>query len=249
MLNVSMIGLGTLVNAAAILLGTAAGVIIKTGLPQRFKDTVLQGIGLSILFVGISGALQGILRPSTSGFDRIFLMETIVFLVVGAVLGELAKIEQRLEHAGEAIQKRFSGDTRVSEGFVTATLIFCVGAMAIVGSLEDGLSGNRTTLYAKAVLDGVISLVLASTLGAGVGLSALSVLLYQGTITLLASSLRPLLTPDVIAQMSIAGSVLIAAIGFNMLRMPKIRVGNLLPAIFLPPLWFAAREGVLRLLR
>jgi uncharacterized membrane protein YqgA involved in biofilm formation len=249
MLYVHMIGIGTLVNAGAILLGTAAGVIIKTGMPQRFKDTVLQGIGLSILFVGISGTLQGILRPSPSGFDRVFLIETIIFLVIGAVLGELAKIEQRLEHAGEIIQKRFPGDSRVSEGFVTATLIFCVGAMAIVGSLEDGLSGNRTTLYAKAVLDGVISLVLASTLGAGVGLSALSILLYQGTITLLASSLRPLLTPDVITQMSIAGSVLIAAIGFNILTFPKIRVGNLLPAIFLPPLWYAVREAGFRLFR
>ena len=244
-----MTGLGTIVNAGAIAAGTAVGMLLKKGMPERIKDTVLQGIGLSILFVGISGALQGILRPSPAGLDRLFLMEMIVFLVIGAVLGELAKIEQGLERAGGVIQKRFSGDSRLAEGFVTATLIFCVGAMAIVGSLEDGLSGSRTTLYAKAFLDGIISLVLASTLGAGVGLSALSVLIYQGTITLLASALRPVLTPDIICQMSITGSVLIAAIGINMLKMQSIRVGNLLPAIFLPPLWLAVREAASRLFR
>lgn len=244
-----MTGLGTIVNAGAIIAGTAAGVLVKKGLPDRIKDTVLQGIGLAIMFVGISGALQGILRPSAEGLERLFLMETIVFLVVGAVLGEIAKIEQGLERAGEIIQKRFAGNSRIAEGFVTATLIFCVGAMAIVGSLEDGLSGTRTTLYAKAFLDGIISLVLASTLGAGVGLSALSVLLYQGCITLLATTLRPVLTPDVIVQMSIAGSVLITAIGTNMLRMPKIRVGNLLPAIFLPPAFFALKEFFVRIIR
>ena len=244
-----MTGLGTIVNAGAIVAGTAVGVLVKKGLPERIKETVLQGIGLAILFVGISGALQGILRPSPAGLERLFLMETIVFLVIGAVLGELAKIEQGLKRAGEIIQKRFAGDSRIAEGFVTATLIFCVGAMAIVGSLEDGLSGIRTTLYAKAFLDGIISLVLASTLGAGVGLSAVSVLFYQGLITLLATTLRPVLTPDVIAQMSIAGSVLITAIGTNMLKMPRIRVGNLLPAIFLPPACFAVKELIIRFVR
>lgn len=245
-----MIGLGTVVNAGAIILGTAAGVLVKTGLPERFRKTVLQGIGLAILFVGISGALQGLLRITPSGsLDRIFIIETIVFLVAGALLGELIRIEQGLEHLGGRIQKRISGDSRFAEGFVSATLVFCVGAMAIVGSLEDGLTGSRTTLYAKAFLDGVISLVLASTLGAGVGLSAVSILIYQGSITLLASSLRPVLTPDVIVQMSIVGSVLIAAIGINMLEMQKIRVGNLLPAIFLPPVVFAAKTGLAFLFR
>jgi hypothetical protein len=237
-----MTGMGTLVNAGAIVAGTAVGVLVKTGLPERFSKTVLQGIGLAILFVGISGALQGILRTGPDGsLERIRLMEMIIYLVIGALIGEFLRIEQRLEKGGQIIQKKLAADSRFAEGFVTATLFFCVGAMAIVGSLEDGLSGNRTTLYAKAFLDCIISLVLASTLGAGVGLSALSILIYQGSITFLASSLRPVLTPDIIGQMSVSGSILIAAIGINMLQMQKIKVGNLLPAIFLPPLVFAGK--------
>jgi len=234
-----MTGLGTIANAAAIIIGAAAGILIKTGLPERFKKTLMQAVGLSVLFVGASGALQGMFRITGEGLiDRRYIMEMILFLVAGGLLGEAACIEQRLERFGRKIQKRFSGDARFAEGFVTASLIFCVGAMAIVGSLEDGLSDSRSTLYAKSVLDGIFSLLLSSTMGIGVAFSAISVAFYQGSITMLASTLKPLLTPEVTTQMSLVGSILIASIGINTLEIQKIKVGNLLPAIFLPPFWY-----------
>ncbi|MGL4368364.1 MAG: DUF554 domain-containing protein, partial [Spirochaetota bacterium] len=208
--------------------------------PERFKKILMQSIGLAILFIGISGALQGIFQITASGaISRRDIIEMIIFMVLGGLLGELAKIEQGLDLLGKRIQQHIKGNNHFAEGFVTASLIFCVGAMAVVGSLEDGLTGSRETLYAKSVLDGVISVILASTLGIGVAFSAVSVAVYQGSITLLASVLRPLLAAEVVSQMSLVGSILIAAIGITMLEIQKIRIGNLLPAIFMPILWYA----------
>ena len=235
-----MIGLGTVVNAGAVIVGGLAGTVIKKGLPERYKNIVMQALGLSVLFIGISGALQGIYKVLGNGsLDRQFIMTMIFSLVIGGVIGELINIESKLERLGSWFQSKFSKNGgNFAEGFVTASLVYCVGAMAIVGSLEDGLTGNPKTLFAKSILDGVSSVVLGATMGYGVPFSAIPILIYQGAITLLAGFVKPWLTDAVTAQMSLIGSILIFGIGINLLEIKKIKVGNLLPAIFLPVVYF-----------
>jgi len=152
-----MIGLGTLVNAAAIIVGGVGGAYIKNGLPQRFKNIIMQGIGLAVVVIGASGALQGIFTYNgTEKLDKQYIMIMIFSLVIGGLLGELINIEAKLDRLGQWFQKRLiKGNSNFAQGFVTASLIYCVGAMAIVGSLEDGLSGNAATLFAKSILEGV----------------------------------------------------------------------------------------------
>ncbi len=243
----NMIGLGTIVNAAAIIAGGVSGSLLRSGLPERFRDTIMQALGLSVLMIGFSGALQGMYRVTTMGkLDREYIMLMIFSLVGGAVIGELLNIEDKLERMGLWIQKKYlkkSGN--FAEGFVTASLVYCVGAMAIVGSLEDGLTGNTGTLYAKSVLDGVSSVIFAATLGIGVAFSAIPVFIYQGLITLMAGIIKPWLTDTVISQTSLVGSILIIAIGFNILEMKRIKVGNLLPAIFIPFIYYIIMQIVL----
>lgn len=231
-----MIGIGTLVNAAAIILGGVLGTLIKNGLNKKYKDIIMHAIGLSVMIVGISGALQGIYQVTETGnLNRQYITIMIVSLVIGSIAGELVRIEDRLDSLGKWFQARFSkGNGSFSEGFVTASLVFCVGAMAIVGSLEDGLSRDTATLFAKSVLDGVASLIFASTLGIGVAFSAIPILVYQGSITLLAGVIKPWLTDIVVSQTSVTGGVLILAIGLNLMGITKIKVGNMLPAVFIP---------------
>ena len=235
-----MTGLGTIINAAAIIAGGISGSLLRGGLSERFRETIMQAIGLSVLMIGLSGALQGIYKVNAAGkIDREYIMLMIFSLVAGAIIGELMNIENMLGKTGQWIQKKYIKNSgNFTEGFVTASLVFCVGAMAIVGSLEECLTGNASTLYAKAVLDGVIALILAATLGIGVAFSFIPVLMYQGTITLLAGFIKPWLTETVISQTSLVGSILIIAIGFNLLEFKRIKVGNLLPAIFIPFLYY-----------
>ena len=235
-----MIGLGTLVNCAAVAAGTTAGVFLKSGLSERFEKTIMQGLGLCTCFIGISGAVSGLLTVQDGAIGTQHTLLLVLSMAIGALIGEGLNIEQRLTDFGDFCQARFAGkgDNRFVEGFVTASLLFCVGAMAIVGSLEDGLNGNPTTLIAKAILDGVISIVFGASLGRGVYLSVLPLFVYQGGITLLAGFIRPWLTEALISQMSCVGSVLIFAIGLNLMMNAKIRIGNLLPAIFMPVVFF-----------
>lgn len=235
-----MTGLGTIVNAAAIIAGGVSGALLKSGLPERFRDTLMQALGLSILMIGLSGALQGIYVVTDGGkLSREYIMLMIFSLVGGAIIGELMNIEDKLQKFGLWIEKKYLKNSgNFAEGFVTASLVFCVGAMAIVGSLEDGLTGDTGTLFAKAVLDGVISVIFAATLGIGVAFSAIPVFLYQGLITLMAGFIKPWLTESVISQTSLVGSILIIAIGINVLELKRIKVGNLLPAIFIPFVYY-----------
>lgn len=228
-----MFGLfGTFVNTLAIVAGSLVGLVLRGGLPEAYRLTVIQAIGLAVVLIGLRGAL---------GCDDLLLV--IFSLAIGAALGTALKIEARLESLGQRIERRFGGnDNDLARGFVTASLVFCVGSMAIVGSLESGLADNHQTLFAKSVLDGISSIVFASSFGVGVLFSALPVLVYQGAITLSASLLKPLLVPAVVAQMSAVGGLLIVAIGFNLLDIAKLRVGNMLPAIFLPLVYFFFRQ-------
>ena len=231
-----VIGLGTIVNTAAIVVGGVSGTAIKSGLPQRYKNIIMQAIGLSVLIIGVSGALQGMYKITKEGtISREYITVMIFSLVIGGLIGEFINIEDKLDKMGLWFQKKFiKGESNFAQGFVTASLIYCVGAMAIVGSLEDGLMGNTNTLFAKSILDGVSAIVFAATMGIGVSFSAIPVFVYQGSITLLAGFVKPWLTADVISQMSLVGSLLIMGIGLTMLEIKKIKVGNMLPAIFLP---------------
>lgn len=239
-----MVGVGTVVNTVAVIAGGIAGTLLRSGIPERYKKIVMQGIGLSVLFIGISGTIKEMLTIIDGNkLDRQFIMLMIFSLVIGGLLGEFLKIEERLEGLGLWFQQRLPGKSgSFSTGFVTASLVYCVGAMAIVGSLEDGLTGNPSTLFAKSILDGVSAIIFSATLGIGVAFSALPVLVYQGSITLLAGVVKPWLTEAVISQMSLVGGILIFAIGINLLEIKKINVGNLLPAIFLPMFYYIIRS-------
>jgi uncharacterized membrane protein YqgA involved in biofilm formation len=235
-----MMGIGTLANVFAIVVGGLAGLFIKSGIPKKFSDTVMQALGLAVFIIGISGVLKGIYTITEYGrLEREHIMLMILSLVGGGILGEALDLELKLEKSAQWIQNKFDNkDSNFVQGFVSTTLLYCVGAMAIVGSLEDGLFGNPATLFAKSVLDGISAVVFSATLGIGVIFSSIPVALYQGSITLMAIVIRPWLTDMVISQTSLVGSVLIMAIGMNLLKLTTIRVANLLPAIFIPLIYY-----------
>lgn len=239
-----MIGTGTLVNMAAIIAGAGLGTLVRGGLPERIRRTTLQGTGLAVLFIGISGTLAQMFKVDGAAITSEYGMLMILSLVIGSLVGSTLNLEQRLENIGGILQRLFRAGGKNStfvEGFVSATILYCVGAMAILGSIEDGLTGNASTLYAKSILDGTTAIFFTATLGSGVFLSALSVGIYQGAITLLAGSLQPYLSDTLVSQMSLVGSVLIAGIGFNFLLEKKIAIGNLLPSVFVPVLFAIIR--------
>lgn len=226
--------LGTIVNALAIAAGTGIGLILKSGIRANYRETIMNAVSLSVLLIGIIGAIK------TND-----LLLLIICLAVGSIIGEALKIEDRLEGLGRIIESKTSStDGSVSKAFVTSSLVFCVGSMAIVGSIESGLTGNHQTLFAKAVIDGICSIFLSSTMGFGVVFSAVAVFLYQGVITLASASLKGFLSDEMIREISAIGGVLIMAIGFNMLKIKQIKVGNMLPAIFLPFIYYLAKRAL-----
>lgn len=225
--------LGNYVNAGAILLGSMIGLLVRNGIKDRFKEIVMQGIGLSVLFIGISSTLNGLMNPDA---EPILF---IICLVIGGIIGEWINIEKKLENLGDFLQGKIgSGENNISQGFVTASLLFCVGTMAIIGSLNSGLKNDHSMLFAKSVLDGTTSIVLAATLGIGVMLAAGSVFLYQGVIVLFATYLEPYLSVDIIRELTIIGGILIVGIGLTMLNIKQIKTANLLPAILLPAAYY-----------
>ena len=216
--------IGTVVNTLAAVVGGLLGSLLKRGIPERFADLVQKGLALCVLYIGVKGSLVG---TNT--------LVTILSLVLGAILGELLNIDGGIERLGAWAQSKLSkGGSRIGEGFVTASLLFCVGSMSVVGSLQSGLTGNHETIFTKSMLDFVSAIILASSLGLGVCLSGAFVLVYQGAIVLLARWAAPVLSDYVVAEMSCAGSLLIVALGLNMLGIAKLKVANLLPAMFLP---------------
>lgn len=217
--------LGTIVNSIAILVGGLLGILFGNALPERMKNTVLQGIGLAILLIGMSMALQ---TKNT--------LIVIASLVLGGVIGEWIDIELRLQQMGQGLEKilsRGKSKGNFTKAFVSTSLIYCVGAMAIMGSLESGLKGVHDILYAKAMLDGISAIVFASSMGIGVLASVIPVFLYQGGLTLSAGLLHGVLSAPVVAEMSATGGLLILGIGLNILEIKEVKVGNLLPGIFM----------------
>lgn len=223
--------IGTIVNFLAILLGGIIGVNIKEGLKENYKEIIMDSLALIVIVIGLTSALKS---------ESILTM--IFSLIIGVIIGESLKIDKKLNKIGEFLERKLGrSDSNFSKGFVTTSLIFCVGAMAIVGSLESGLTGNHNTLYAKSVIDGITSIVFASTLGIGVAFSSFAVFLYQGTITILASFLTDFLIDSVVLEMSAVGGILISAIGINILGLKEIKVSNMLPAIFLPLVFYVVK--------
>jgi len=217
--------IGTIVNVIAIIIGSILGFLVKGKLPERFQNIVIQGISLAVLIIGLQMALSA---ESTKG-----TLVVIFSLVIGGIIGEVLKVESRLEGFGEKIQKRFGSDDGLFvQGFVQSSLIYCVGAMAIMGAIQDGLNNDPSILFTKSLLDGTASVAFSATFGIGVLFSSIPVLLYQGSISLLASWAQHLLNQDVVAMMTATGGLLIMAIGLNMLLSAEIKIGNLLPSIF-----------------
>ncbi len=231
--------IATFVNAAAVVAGGLIGLLAKKGLPERISKGIMAAIGLMLICSGVKGYLDG--QSS---------IVAVLSLALGTGLGELLRLEDRLNRLGERIGARVSrnggswdggsrdggsrdGGSRVGEGLVTATLLFCVGAMAVLGSLQSGLAGDHTTLYTKSLMDFISAILLASTYGIGVALSAVGVLLYQGTLTLLSSLLAPVMTETAIAELSAVGSIVLVGLGLNLTGVAKLRVMNMVPAIFI----------------
>lgn len=231
-----MRGLGTIFNTIAVLAGGSLGIILKNGLKQKTQEILMQACGLAVIFIGIAGTLQGMITVTEGKIETEGSMLLIFSLVLGGLLGEKFNIEQHLDHFGEKIKSavKMKDDNHFVEGFVSASLIICVGAMAIVGSIQDGLTGDYSMLLAKSILDFVVVLVFASTYGVGVLFSAFPIFIYQGGITLLGAIVGPILSDELIANLSYVGSALIFCVGINIAFGKKFRVGNLLPALLIP---------------
>lgn len=219
---------GVIVNCIAIVICSLAGTFFVKGIPERFHQILTKALGLSIVFIGISGALEN---------ENVMLL--IICMVVGSLMGEAINIEGGMNRLGQYVEHRLGfGPGDFSKGFVSASVLFCTGSMAIIGALNSGLMNDHDMLFAKAILDGTISVVFASTMGIGTAFSALPVLLYEGGLAVGSSLFRDFLTQDMIREMSAVGSLLIAAIGFNFLQIHTIKVANMIPAIFLPCVYY-----------
>lgn len=235
---------GTLINAAAVLAGTAVGTLLGGRLPERIRETVMHGLGLFTLVLGVSQGLEAF-RPPLSDVTRGAVLIILGSVLVGGVLGELLRIERGLDRAGEALKARFGhGQARFTEGFVVASLVFCVGPLTILGSIQDGLTGDYQLLAIKSLLDGFGALAFASALGWGVGFSVITILVYQGALSLSATALAGAFSDAMIAAMSAVGGILIIGIGLRLLSLREVRVANLLPALVLAPAAVAALEAL-----
>lgn len=218
--------LGTIVNCITIAVGCFLGLIAKGKIPERIGDNIMKGLALCTMYIGISGALEG--------NDT---LQMIISIAIGALIGEIIDIDKWLEKLGEFLESKFNKKGKsgsIAQGFITSSLLFCVGAMTIVGSLESGLKGDNTTLFTKSILDGISSIIFTSTLGIGVIFSIGTVLIYQGGIALCAGMLSNVLSSVVITNMSAVGGLLILGLGLNILGVTKIKIANMLPAIFIP---------------
>lgn len=223
-----MILTGTIVNAAAIVVCALLGTFVIKNVPERFNEIIVKAVGLSVLFVGLSGA-----------FDNENVMLLIISMVLGSIIGEFIDIDGKMNKIGDLAEKKLGfGEGNFSKGFVTASILFCTGSMAIVGAMNSGLSLDHNMLYAKSILDGVIAVVFAGTMGIGVLFSAVPILLYEGGIAVIASFVGDFMTQQMITEMSAVGSLIIAGIGFNFLDIKQIKVANMIPAMFIPCVYF-----------
>jgi uncharacterized protein len=229
--------MGTLINVLAIIVASILGVVFKKSLPEKIQKSVMLVLGLGLAALSLGWFLKDFFIIDNGVIKTSHELLIIISLVIGVLIGEWIDIDLRLNNWAENIEKKYNLPP-LAKGFISATLIFCVGAMAIVGSMQDGISGDTTTLVIKSVLDFVTALILASVLGIGVIFSAISVFIYQGSIFLLAKQAENLLTPDVIKSLSMIGNILLIGIGINFMEIKRIKVANMLPALLIPIIYF-----------
>ena len=231
-----MIGLGTIINTVAIIIGGLLGLLLKNGIAKQFESILMQALGLATIFIGASGVLKYMLVVENGAIATRGTMLLIFSLVIGSLLGQWLDIEARMETLGIKLKAavRIKNDNLFVEGFVTASLIVCVGAMAIVGAMQDGLSGDSSMLIAKALLDFALVAILASAYGVGPVFSALPIFVYQGAITLIAALFGNVISDGLIEMLSFVGSALIFCVGINLVREKTFRVANMLPALLIP---------------
>lgn len=234
-----MIGLGTIVNTVAVIIGGLLGMAIKNGVAKKFEKILMQALGLATLFIGAGGVLKYMLIVENGAINTRGTMLLIFSLVIGSILGQWVDIEGKMEKLGVKLKAavKAKNDNRFVEGFVNASLIVCVGAMAIVGAMQDGLSGDSSMLMAKALLDFALVAILASAYGVGAIFSALPIFVYQGAITVIAALFGAVISPELIETLSFVGSALIFCVGINLVREKTFKVANMLPALLVPILW------------
>lgn len=230
-----MFGLGTIINTGAIVVGGVIGHLSGNLLKERHRDTLNMACGVSVLFIGIAGALEGMIKVSGEGVVSVHSMLVVLCLTIGGLIGEIINIEDRFEHFGEWLKQKTGNakDKEFVNAFVTSSLTVCIGAMAIVGSIQDGLMGDWSILGIKSILDLIIIMVMTASMGKGCAFSAIPVLILEGSITLLSTLLKPIMTDLAMNYLSMVGSILIFCVGMNLVWGKKVRVANLLPAVIL----------------
>ncbi len=228
-----MVGLGTIINSAAIIVGGVFGHLFGKILNERIQDSLQKASGICVLFIGIAGAMEGMLKLSGSSLSAGRSMLIVTSLALGALVGEILNIEHGFERFGEWLKVKTGNakDKSFVEGFVTASLTVCIGAMAVVGSIKDGISGDYSILVTKAILDLIIITVMTCSLGKGCAFSAIPVAVFQGLITALARLIKPLMTDGALANLSLIGSILIFCVGVNLVWDKRIKVANLIPSL------------------
>jgi uncharacterized membrane protein YqgA involved in biofilm formation len=237
--------IGTVINVGTVLVGTSIGTLLGARLPERVRETVMHTLGLFTAILGLASGLAAFRPPLSEAVPRFAVLVVLGSLLVGAVIGELLRLQQGLDRLGEALRDRFGrGQPRFTEGFVVASLVFCVGPLTILGSIRDGLTGDFQLLAVKSLLDGFAALAFASALGWGVGFSVLVILLFQGGLTLAASVAAGAFSPAMIASMSAVGGVMILGISLRLLDLRAVRVANLLPALIIAPAAVSVIESV-----
>ncbi|MFO7967980.1 MAG: DUF554 domain-containing protein [Archaeoglobaceae archaeon] len=224
--------LGTVINATAIVIASIAGILLGSRLNEELKESLISALGLAVILIGLSMALE------TQN-----VLVVIASMLIGTAIGEMIGIEKWLDKGANRIEARFEG-SRFTDGFVSSTLLFCVGSLAIVGPIQEGLTGDTSILMAKSMLDGIAAMALSSTLGIGVLFSSVSVLIYQGFFTLLASSMSAYATEQIITEVTATGGLLITAIGIKLLQIRNLKIGNMLPAVFVAPILTPLLQGL-----
>ena len=243
-----MIGLGTIVNCLGVIAGTTVGLFVKGGLPERLTKTVMQAIGIFTMVMGIGGIVAEFITVKNGKPETQHIMLLLLCMIPGTILGSALDIDRQIDRVAEWCRVRMTGNAgkkedaenaSFSEGFITATFIFCVGAMAIIGSIQDGLNGDHSLLFTKTVLDMITAMILAATFGKAIYVAALPLGIYQGLITVLARFIKPWMTDVLIGEISGVGYVLILALGISLISDKKIGLGNMMPSMFLPILYYA----------
>lgn len=235
--------LGTIVNCVVVLLCGFIGFFVKKAIPETIQKPIMQMIGLSVTLIGLIGFLGTVLVVDGFKIKTSQELLLLISLVLGIIIGEMLKIDTKINAFGEFIEKKANIDG-FAKGFVTSSILFCVGAMAILGSLKDGISGDSSILFLKSTIDGITSIILGSSLGIGVAFSAVTIFLYQGSISLMASFLSPFISDSLLSAVCMVGYVIVICIGTNILGITKIKTANMLPALLIPILYFVGLKFI-----